>query len=62
MFAFANYVRVQLGPEFTQAPAIEMKQVYRDTDLKTPGILNLLPLSSCTDKSDFSYLRFVQWC
>lgn len=28
---------MQLGPKFVQVPTIELKTVYRDTDVKTPG-------------------------
>ncbi|XXQ39846.1 AAA+ ATPase domain-containing protein [Plasmodiophora brassicae] len=54
-FAFSNYVSVQLGPKFVQVPTIELKTVYRDTDVKTPVIF---VLSSGADPTSL-LLRFA---
>ena len=41
LFAFTEYVRVEVGPFFIESPPPTMEMVYADTDTKTPLIFVL---------------------
>lgn len=41
LFAFQNYVIVEIGKFFVESPSVTMEVVYNDTDVKTPLIFVL---------------------
>jgi len=40
-FALTNYVIVEIGKFYVEAPPVSMEEVYKDTDVKTPLIFVL---------------------